>query len=68
MNENENTPAVKVAGYEVTIVNCPDRATARATAEKRLCEIEQRLAELKEEKTALNRHKHLLARLLQHMA
>jgi hypothetical protein len=62
--DNDTKPRLKIAGYEVIVVNCQDGATAHALAGRRLQEIEQRLAEIKKEKTALNRDKHCLTRWL----
>jgi hypothetical protein len=65
MNTNNDTnPRLKIAAYEVIAVNCQDSATAHALAGQRLREIEERLAEIKKEKTALNRDKHCLTRWL----
>ena len=61
---NDANPRLKIAGYEVIAVNCQDSATAHALAGQRLQEIDQRLAEIKKEKTALNRDKHCLTRWL----
>ena len=62
--DKDANPRLKIADYEVIVVNCQDSATAHALAGKRLEEIEQRLAEIKKEKTALNRDKHCLTRWL----
>ena len=62
--DNDSNPTLKIAGYEVIAVNCQDSATAHTLAGQRLREIEQRLAEIKKEKTALNRDKHCLTRWL----
>jgi hypothetical protein len=62
--DNDANPRLKIAAYEVIPVNCPNSATARASAGQRLRDIEQRLAEIKKEKTALNRDKHCLTRWL----
>ena len=65
MNTDKDTkPRLAIAGYEVIAVNCQDSATARALARRRLQEIEQRLAKIKKENTALNREKHYLTRWL----
>jgi len=65
MNTDKDVnPRLKIAGYEVIAVNCQDSATAHALAGQRLDEIEQRLAQIKKEKTALNRDKHCLTRWL----
>ena len=65
MNTNNDVnPSLKIAGYEVIAVNCQDSATAHALAGQRLQEIEQRLAQIKKEKTGLNRDKHCLTRWL----
>jgi hypothetical protein len=65
MNTNNDTnPRLKIAAYEVIAVNCQDSATAHALAGQRLQDIEQRLAEIKKEKTVLNRDKHCLTRWL----
>ena len=62
--DKDANPRLKIAGYEVIAVNCQDSATAHALAGRRLQDIEQRLAEIKKEKTALNRDKHCLTRWL----
>ena len=62
--DNDTKPLLKIAGYEVIAVNCQDSVTAGALAGQRLDEIDQRLAEIKKEKTALNRDKHCLTRWL----
>ena len=62
--DKDANPRLKIVGYEVIVVNCQDSATARALAGQRLQEIEQRLAQIKKEKTALNRDKHCLTRWL----
>ena len=51
--DKDANPKLKIAGYEVIAVNCQDSATAHALAGQRLQEIDQRLAEIKKEKTAL---------------
>jgi hypothetical protein len=62
--DKDANPRLKIAGYEVIVVNCQDSATAHALAGRRLHEIEQRLTEIKKEKTGLNRDKHCLTRWL----
>jgi len=62
--DNDANPRLKIADYEVIAVHCQDSATAHALAGKRLQEIDERLAEIKKEKTALNRDKHCLTRWL----
>jgi hypothetical protein len=62
--DNDANPTLKITGYEVIAVNCQDSATARSLAGQRLRDIEQRLVEIKKEKTALNRDKRCLTRWL----
>jgi hypothetical protein len=65
MNTKENKePHISTDGYTVTAINCQDPATARDLVSKRIRAIEQRLAEIKLERTALNREAHDLARLV----
>ena len=63
--ENKDTdaePRITINGYKVTAVNCQSDASARELAEERIREIDKRIAEIKAERTALNRQKHLLVK------
>jgi hypothetical protein len=62
--DNDSKPSLSIRGFDVIATNCKDRSTARALAELRMCEIEKRLADIKAERTVLNRHKHVLQRWL----
>jgi len=58
-----NKPKISISGYKVVATNC-DGDAARDLAEQRFREIEKRVADIKAERTALNRERHVLARWL----
>ena len=63
--KNKDTePKIKIDGCKVAAVNCQDGATARELAAERIRAIDKRVAEIKAERTALNRQKHMLSRWL----
>jgi len=62
--DKDTTPMLSIEGYKVTVVNCPDSATARALAAQRIREIENRIMGIKSERTMLNRQRHALTQWL----
>lgn len=62
--DKDTEPKIVINGNKVIAVNCPDGASARELGAERIREIDKRVAEIKAERTALNRQKHMLLRWL----
>jgi hypothetical protein len=62
--DKDTEPKIVIDGYKVTAVDCQSGASARNLAAERIRQIEKRVAEIKAERTALNRQKHILAKFL----
>ena len=62
--DKDTESKIIIDGYKVVATNCQDGETPRDLAEERIREIENRVAEIKAERTSLNRQKHVLTRWL----